>query len=435
MRKLFNGIKAQILKSEILKNAFSVFYLQTIASLIGLLNTFLIIKAIGINGLGTIAILTTYVNFYIGVFSFYSYTAVIKFGQEAIVNKDILGLKKYFKRALLLDILSSVATLIIAYLLINITSSYFGIGQQTQKYIVLYLVLIPFSVIRTVTAVLRLSNDYKSEPFVAIVTSIVKMLVILFGLFYALPIQYFIITDIIISIIGSIMLAFFGYRCLKKIKCLDFYKVKLTPDKEFIRFNLYNNFASTLNLPIGQLTNFIINKLLGVDAVGIFNVISKFGGIFNQVISALTQSLFPELSRLVALKEFLKALKIVEKTFLIMVSGGVIASVVFMISYPIWLHYFIPATFYNGTLLSTYTIYMALVGAVAGVHLLFTSLNLVRYNIPLVLFCNSVYIILLLILPNKLGLLGVIIALILQTTMMASLKYFIIKKKNKSANY
>jgi Na+-driven multidrug efflux pump len=170
LKKLIKNIKVQIFRSDIIKNAFSVFYLQTIASLIGFLNTFLLIKAIGVSGLGTIAILTTYVNFYIGVFSFYSYTAIIKFGQEAIVANDILRLKKYFKRALLLDVLSSLATLIIAYLLIGITSSYFEINPQTQKYIILYLVLIPLSIFRSITAILRLNNDYKSEPLVGIIT-------------------------------------------------------------------------------------------------------------------------------------------------------------------------------------------------------------------------------------------------------------------------
>ena len=46
-----------------------------------------------------------------------------------------------------------------------------------------------------------------------------------------------------------------------------------------------------------------------------FNIISKFGSIFNQIISALTQSLFPELSKLVAKKEINIAFNIIRNKF------------------------------------------------------------------------------------------------------------------------
>lgn len=435
LKRIVEKIRIQVTNSRIIKNAFSIFYLQTIASIIGFVNTYLLLRAIGVIGIGTIAILTTYVNFYIAIFSFQSYSAIIKFGQDALAANDKLKLKQYFKRAFFQDVLSSVVTLIIAYLFIGLTSKYFEINYQTQQYITLYLILIPFSIFRSISAVLRLNNDYKTGPLIAIISAVSKTIIVVFGVYKGYTIEYFIFTDVFLSIIGSILLLIFGYRCLKCMHCLDFIKVKLTPDKQFTRFNIYNNLVSTLDLPTGQLTNFIVNKLLGVDAVGIFNIIMKFGGIFNQVISAVTQSLFPELSRLVATKQPLSALRIVKKTFIIMIASGGVGGITFILTYQIWLDKFIPATFYNGLLLCIYTLYIALTGAVAGIHLLFLSLNLVRYNIPLVIGCNTLYLIILFLLANWFGLIGVVIALIIQVLIIAIIKYFIMTFKIRRIGY
>lgn len=429
LTEIVKGIRKQISQSNMVKNAFSIFYLQTIASIIGFLNTYLLLKAIGVNGIGTIAILTTYVNFYIGIFSFQSYNAVIKFGQDALENNDNLKLKQYFKRAFLQDVISSIVTLIIAYLCVGITSKYFDIDTETQKYILLYLILIPFSIFRTITAILRLNNDFKTGPLIAIITAIIKTGVIAFGIYQNYTTNYYIFSDVLFSIFSSALLVIFGYNCLKSMRCIDFLKVKLTPDKVFTRFNVYNNLVSTLDLPTGQLTNFIINKLLGVEAVGIFNVIAKFGGIFNQIISAVTQSLFPELSKLVAKKQHKAAQVIVKKTFFIMISLGILGALIFLLSYQFWIDKFIKSTLYNGILVSIYTIYIALTGAVAGIHLLFLSLNLVRYNVPLIIGCNGIYLIILFLFANWFGLLGVIIALIIQASLIAVLKHFIMNFK------
>jgi O-antigen/teichoic acid export membrane protein len=410
-------------KSDFLKNAFSIFYLQTIASLIGFFSTFLLLRTIGITGIGIIALLTTYVNFYIGIFSFQSYSAIIKFGQEAIQAENKLLLKTYLKKALVQDVISSLITLIVAYLCVKLTSEYFDIY--------VYLILIPFSVFRSVSALLRLNNDFKSGPIIAIGSSVFRLFLIILGIFMNYKLSYFIISELVIGILGYLSHLLVGINCLKKMNCLDFYKIKLKRDKNFTYFNFYNNLVSTLDLPTGQLTNFIINKLLGVEIFGVFNVISKFGAIFIQVISALSQSLYPELSKLVAKKQIYLAFSIIKKTFIVITISGFIVGTIFLLTYKFWLYYFIPANPYNGYSLSIYIIYISLTGAVAGVHLLFVSLNLLKYNIPIVIFCNSIYIFLLILLSGWFGLIGAIMALLFQALLISSIKYFFMIKNVK----
>lgn len=430
-KSLFEKLFKIFRENDFLKNAFSIFYLQTIASIIGFFNTYLLLKGIGVSGIGIIAILSTYVNFYIGVFSFQSYSAIIKFGQEALQENNKLLLKSYFKKAFIQDVISSMITLIVAYALVDLTSNFFDISEIARKYIYLYLILIPFSIFRSVSAILRLNNDFKTGPFIAIITSILRFILIFIGIRMKLGLSYFIVLELLLGLLGYTLHLAAGIYCLKKMNCLDFYKIKLEKDKKFTNFNFYNNLVSTIDLPTGQLTNFIINKLLGVEIFGVFNIISKFGSIFNQIISALTQSLFPELSKLVAKKEINIAFNIIRNKFWIITVSGLFVSVIFLLTYQYWLFHLIPATIYNGYTLSIYTIYVSFTGAVAGVHLLFASLNLVKYNIPITIICNTVYILILILFSSWFGLIGAITALLFQALLISIIKYFFMIKKVK----
>lgn len=427
----FKSFKEKLKNDIVLDNAFTIFSRQMLASFVGFFNTFLLVKTIGVSGLGTITILTTYINFYIGIFSFQSYSAIIKFGSEAIENKDPLELKKYLKKAFIQDIISSLLTLIIAFVCIDITSVFFDLNYSIKKYIIFYLIVIPFNISRSVNAVFRLNNDYKSGPRIVLITTILKTVSLLIGLFYSFGLDYYIFFEIFFILLNSFCYLILGIYCLKKMDCLDFLRTKLTSDKRFTSFNIYNNLVSTLDLPTGQLTTLIINKLVGIESVGIYSVISKFGGVMNQVISSITQALFPALSKLVAQKRIDQAMNIVNRVFITLLSTGVIISFVFFITYKLWLNYFIPNTFYNGILVTIYSLFIAVTGAVSGIHLLFISLNLVKYNVPLVLVCNSLFLIALYFLISYIGIAGAIVALILQALLIAGIKYYIMIKKIK----
>ena len=220
-------------------------------------------------------------------------------------------------------------------------------------------------------------------------------------------------------------------KYLKLTNCTDFLKVKIAFDKEFTMFNIYNNIVSTLDMPTGQITTLVINKLLGVSEVGVYNVIAKFGTLVTQVTGPLTQSLFPELSKIVAKDDEKGAFLIVKKIFIYTVGGGGVVALFTIISYKLWLGLFIPATFENGVLMSLYVIYITVTSAVAGIHLLFVCLNLVRYNVPIVAICNAIYLGLLYILAIKFRLFGIIMALIIQAVMVAMIKYSIMKRNIK----
>ena len=425
---MFEKIKNKIMNNNIVKNAFIMFSGQTIASVIGFLNTFLVLKAIGLEGNGIIAIAANYAGMFNGLFNFQSYNAMIKFGADALEKNDMPQFKKYLKQAVLQDVLTAILAFVVGYICIDYVSDFFNWDSQMVSYIKLYLLIIPFNISGSINALIRLNNDFVVGAKIGIQMTLVKTMLLLIGIVAKCNFTYYIILEIIMSIISSSLYIKSAIKYLKLNNCTDFLKVKIGFDKEFTMFNIYNNIVSTLDMPTGQITTLIINKLLGVSEVGVYNVIAKFGTLVTQVTGPLTQSLFPELSKIVAKDDEKGAFIIVKKIFLYTMGGGVSVALFTIISYKLWLGLFIPSTFENGALMSIYVMYITITSAVAGIHLLFVCLNLVRYNVPIVIACNTVYLGLLYILAIKFRLFGIIIALILQAIMVATIKYIIMKR-------
>ena len=425
---MFEKIKNKIMNNDIVKNAFIMFSGQTIASVIGFLNTFLVLKAIGLEGNGIIAIAANYAGMFNGLFNFQSYNAMIKFGADALEKNDMPQFKKYLKQAVLQDVLTAILAFVVGYICIDYVSDFFNWDSQMVSYIKLYLLIIPFNISGSINALIRLNNDFVVGAKIGIQMTLVKTMLLLIGIVAKCNFTYYIILEIIMSIISSSLYIKSAIKYLKLNNCTDFLKVKIGFDKEFTMFNIYNNIVSTLDMPTGQITTLIINKLLGVSEVGVYNVIAKFGTLVTQVTGPLTQSLFPELSKIVAKDDEKGAFIIVKKIFLYTMGGGVSVALFTIISYKLWLGLFIPSTFENGALMSIYVMYITITSAVAGIHLLFVCLNLVRYNVPIVIACNTVYLGLLYILAIKFRLFGIIIALILQAIMVATIKYIIMKR-------
>ena len=425
---MFEKIKNKIMNNNIVKNAFIMFSGQTIASVIGFLNTFLVLKAIGLEGNGIITIAANYAGMFNGLFNFQSYNAMIKFGADALEKNDMPQFKKYLKQAVLQDVLTAILAFVVGYICIDYVSDFFNWDSQMVSYIKLYLLIIPFNISGSINALIRLNNDFVVGAKIGIQMTLVKTMLLLIGIVAKCNFTYYIILEIIMSIISSSLYIKSAIKYLKLNNCTDFLKVKIGFDKDFTMFNIYNNIVSTLDMPTGQITTLIINKLLGVSEVGVYNVIAKFGTLVTQVTGPLTQSLFPELSKIVAKDDEKGAFIIVKKIFLYTMGGGVSVALFTIISYKLWLGLFIPSTFENGALMSIYVMYITITSAVAGIHLLFVCLNLVRYNVPIVIACNTVYLGLLYILAIKFRLFGIIIALILQAIMVATIKYIIMKR-------
>lgn len=424
MEKLINKIK----NNNIIKNSLIIFTGQGISSVIAFVNTFLLIKAIGVYGNGVLAAVQSYTAIFNGIFNFQSYSAVIKFGAEALEKNDENKFKQYLKQALIQDVITAIVAFIVGYLLIDIIGNFMAWDIQMKIFVRIYLITILFNITGSVTGMLRLKDEFKVIALSGVQITFVKCILLVIAGILNCSFEFYLGIEIVYNIILNLSLFYYGYKSLKKYNISDFYKVKINFDKEFTKFNFYNNIVSTFDMPTVQFTNLIINKMLGVSALGLYSIFNKFGTIINRVTGPIGQSLLPELSKIVAKDNKKYARNIVYKIVVYTNLIGAIAVIGVIVTQGIWLKYFMPANLQNIISLVFYLAYVVLTSSFISINLFFVSLNLVKYNLPIVIGLNTLYLISVYILVISMGINGIILALLLKEVVQAVIKWIIIKR-------
>lgn len=431
---LFETIKTtkigeKILNNKIIKNSIIMFSTQSIAGFIGIINSLLIVKGVGIGGNGIIALVIAYSALFNGLFNFQSYHALIKFGAVAKENNKTYRYKMYIKLALLQDITTAIIATFIGYICLDKIALVMNWDSQMIYYTKLYLITIPFNITGSLNAVFRLNDEFSITGIISIYANIFKFFLIIISFFFNLNILFYIIIEIIYSISINVIRFIYALKSLKKQKLLDFIKSKIIFDKDFTKYNILNNLVTAIDIPTGQAVNLIINMILGVESVGVYSLLVKLGSIVTQITDSIGQSIFPEFSLLLAKQKITEAVSISKKMLKFTIFLGVISFFIVFFSYPFWLQFLINKTNVNyGLSFALYTLFLFISSAILPIHALFLSGNLMKFNLIIVAFCNIIYLIFMLLLGNVLGLIGIILASLLQVTILSYLKIYILKK-------
>ena len=428
MKQKIKKIWDKLSRRKLVKNFLLIFTGQGISSVFGLLATILIIKGIGSNKHGILIVVQSYASLFYGLFSFKTFQALIKYLAQAKKEKNKNDIKMYIKWSLVFDISSLILMLIVGILLRDPVIKLMGWPVEMKKYVILYLITQVFYIQGTTIGVLRSYEKFDYVVKGQITSNIVRFLGYGICLLINKTFISFLIAEIVAVMTNNILLIYYTYKVLKQEKLLDFYKVKLKNKKEFFVFNIYSNLTSTLDLPINQITQFIINKYLGFAANSIYNVFEKLGTIINKLGDPINQIIYPEMSLRIVENDYESAKKLSSKLKKLMLGIFLIVAVGTLITYPLWFHLFVsePNKYIFSFIL--YLAFISYANAAMGTHNLFMALGYVKYNIPILIVVNIIYLLFLFYGIQMIGLTGVILAYLLQSIGMVIIKEIILKK-------
>jgi O-antigen/teichoic acid export membrane protein len=422
-----------IFQNMIFKN-FSILLIGNgIISLIGLINVFLSTKTIGLSGIGTIAIVQTYVLIITQLFNFQSFHSVIKYVVKNLEQKNIFKAKKYIKMGFVFDLYSALLAMSLGFLLLHIVSVFFDWNIEIKFYIKLYLLTMLFNIMGTPTALIRIFNRYEYITYTNVIIAISKLIIYTFGFLNNQPILFFLVTEGLLAILGNLIVFIFGLNILKNNKLSGFYKEKIRFPLEFIKFNIYNNLATITELPVTQLTNFIINKYLGLEELGIFNILQKIGGVFLRLTNPIAQVIYPELSRLISKNKIKQGIILAFNIFKYVSYAGIVTILVIIVigRSGILSNYFEDSNKYFW-LLIFYIIYLTFYSGVTGINQLIIATGRVSINFYISLSTNLLYLLMLLMVINRFGLIGLVFTLFIQVFIASLLRIFVIKNERSS---
>ncbi|AOY52892.1 lipopolysaccharide biosynthesis protein [Clostridium perfringens] len=424
LKKKLNSMN-NIVKNSIVRNIILLLKGNILASLIGLFNTMILVNSIGLENNGIIFMAQSYVMLFNTLFNFQSYSAIIMFVPRAFKegNQKIVV---YLKQGFILDFATAFLAIIIASIFLYPTSKFMNWNSTVINCTYIYICIILFKTTGTMAGILRIYDNFKESVYINISEVLFKFIFFSIGYILREDIYYFIVIEVISALISMIGYIYFSYRVVKR-ENLHFRGEKWALDKEFFKFNLYSNLEMAVDLPLVHITPFIINYVLGFSDIAVYKIIEKLGTLISRVTIPITQAIYPNLSIKIANNDINGVKKIHSKIKFMILILGIFIIILCGLTLNIWLHYFIPLTTINGVTFLMYLVYIVFTNMYMAIHPIFTFLGYIKKNIVIISISNVIYIIFLYLLSINFGVLGIVLAKIIQSIIVIICKEVVLK--------
>lgn len=415
---------------RIIKNSGTLLTGSFGSSMLGLISFAVIIRNLGAYQYGQFVVLQTYMQSFDQLFNFQCWQALITFGSEALENNDNKRFKELIKTGLLFDIFSALLGTIVAVLLASIVGIYLEWNQEQVLLARIFSFLILFNITGTPIGILRLLKKFKYISGHKIIVAVIKLISVTVAWMLNISAQYFTYLLIILLLVDQLIIIFISIYVLYKNDLLDFWKHNIGDWRAFVKFALWTNIESTINLPKKKLNSIFIAKFLSYEAVSTFKLFSQFNLILTKITNSIYYAVFPELSNKIARGERKGAIKEGAKVGILLLAVGFPVFVVFSIVIkwalgPIFGHefekYYWMLIFYVG-----YNYVSVLFTALDP---LIISLGFVKNKVSINIISNVAFLAVIFYLQGKYGLMGFLIADILQRIIVYTMKINIIRKK------
>ena len=428
MVNYINRIKRLFKESKIFNNILTLFKGNVVVSVIGLINTALLISALKMEKNGIIFMAQSYAMLFNSLFNFQSYSAVVRFVPRVMKDsKEKIII--YLKQGFFLDFTTALLGMVMAFVLLGPISKLMKWDELVVNCMSIYIIIILFSTTGTMAGILRIYDKFKEAVYINLVEALSKFILFIIGFKLKQGIYYFLIVEIISVALAMLAFMWFSYKTIRE-QNLHFKNVKWKIDKEFFKFNLYSNLETAADLPLQYITPFIINAMLGLSDITIYKVIEKVGALIYKVTYPISQAIFPDLSKRIAQDNLKAALGLHKKAKKIIFTLGSIIVVGATITAPLWLWILIPVTFKNVLAMSIYLAFVVFTNMFMALHSIFNLLGYIKKNIPIIVFANIIYLVILFKFAGMFGVIGVILSKIIQSVIVILSKEIILRKNN-----
>lgn len=426
--KSISLFKDKIFKNNIAKNFLVVFLGDGFSSVLTLLNLSIMIKVLGLNESSIVNLVISYILVFDTIFNFQSFNSIIRFLPRALIDKDFLKVKGYLQQGFILDIVTALISFFAANLFLEFICNIFKWDRDIVNLIRVYSFSILFNLTGTSIGIIRVFNKFKYSSYINVFVNSLKFIFYLLSFIINVNMWYFILVELWFGLISSILLLIVTNFIIFKNNLRGIFKNKVVWDKEFLKFNFYCNFMTTLDVPISHLTPFLINKFVGIEFISIYKVIEKIGGIVAKIASPLLNIIYPEISTKVSEEKEKEAISLVRKLFFIIILFGSLIIVFLSLTYKLWINILILDGEKYVLNVLFYVLFVIIKFSFVGVYPLFISLGYIKYNVYIVVIANLIYLGVIPFFSSNFNINGVIISQCIQVFIVIFMQILIMKK-------
>lgn len=316
-------------------NAGKLLSANVVAAVLGLAATVLTARALGPEQYGVLALVLVYELTIGKLVTFNAWQAVIKFGSEALAKKDVHGLRQLIKFGFCLDFGSAIVGTLLAMVLAGPVINLLGWSESLRPLLVLYSILILFSLAGTPVGILRLFDRFDLLSYTAILSAMTRLAGVVWCLVTRQSLFGFVLVYLVTGIVGQLYQLGASLWVLRSRAICNVIKEPLRGVCS--RFGgiwdyvWTTNLNSTIRMLSREADELIIAALTTPAALGVFKVAKQFSQVLPRLVDPLYQSIYPELTRLWAEDRKRAFVSLMKRTTLIVGIVGLIGWLAFVL--------------------------------------------------------------------------------------------------------
>lgn len=316
----------------LIKNSSWVFIANGYGALLGFLRSIVIVRGLGAEMLGTYSIAIAFVlttqellrlNFAMGL---------IKFGAGFQAENRIDKLVALIKGCIYGSLASALLSILVITGIMLLAYDNFINKPGLNYFIIFYAIVNGFSFLDAISkSTLKLYFKFKINAVISMIMDSVEFIIVTITIFiFPKNLGYFFTAVIVTKFVNSLICNTAAFYELRK-ELRGYIKSKLqlikTNIKEIRHFVVGNSLSSTVKVFMNQGDVLLLGAFSGASQVGFYSVAKKLAYSLLSLTDPLVNAIFPQLSVLIAKKQFAETKKMLYKITRI----TIIPSVVFLI--------------------------------------------------------------------------------------------------------
>lgn len=431
-RRLKNKIVANEFWTRLFKNAFMALTGTAGANLIGIVTLSVLVQSLGVTQYALFVLAQQYMTIVDALVNFQSWQAVIKFGADAKVHDDAQRLLSNIKSGITLDLVTALAGFAVACLLVNPVGDLLSWDAELRLAALLFSAEIVFHIEGSSTGVLRLFDKFHWTATNSIVFALLKLVGIsaYAFLFPEHTLLGYVAVYAVVDACSYLSLLIMALMFIKKrYGLMRMVKTsRKNTDRGFVRFCVWANIGSAVDVPVKYLDVFIISAV-SVEMVAVYKVYKQVLQVFSLLVNPISTAIMPQMSELVSQGKqngaFDVVLKIRNVIALVMLGSIALAAIfgkpLFSIFFGMEYSAHLPL-FLMLVLVHFYALmYVAL-------HPFFFSLGFAKQDSLITLVSNAVYLLLAFLLVGTMGIYAIVLAMACQYVITNTSKLFFARK-------
>ncbi len=257
--------------------------------------------ALGVETFGRLILIRAYIELLIGLTTFQSWQALIRYGADCLKRQDHLGLQFLVKLTTCLDILGSLGGYLIAVGAAPIVGPWVGWDIATIHGVQRFSLLILFTLGSTPIGLLRLYDRFDLLAIQQMVAPTARLLGTMIALWLKAPLAGYLLAWLCAEALNGLSLLALGWWEAQKkqiLQQMDWSAPNLlNTNRNVLKFCLVSNLNSSLPLAM-TLSPLIVGIFANPGAVALFRAGYEFSTPLRDLALLFTQSVYPELALL-----------------------------------------------------------------------------------------------------------------------------------------